>query len=990
MEDATVPDMAENTAITPEQRARVGIDRQLELAGWVVQNASEIDLTAVKPGAPSATVAGVAVREMPLAVGHGSADYLLYVDRKPLGVIEAKKEGEPLTGVEVQSEKYSNGLPPKLTAWHKPLPFLYQSTGAETRFTNTLDPDARSRVVFTFHRPETLLEWVKGKPGSPAYAAIERVREREGHDGYRAVPPSLLSRLRRMPPLLTAGMRAVQVKAVTELEKSLAKNWPRSLVQMTMGSGKTYAAVAQSYRLIKHAGAKRILFLVDRGNLGVQTKGEFDQYVTPDDGRKFTEIYNVQHLKSNVMDGVANVCICTIQRLYSILKGESEFSDEMDELSAGDLADSLPPPLRREALPVVYNAAIPPEYFDVIIVDECHRSIYNVWRQVLEYFDAYLIGLTATPSKQTFGFFNGNLVMEYGYAQAVADGVAVDHDIFRIRTRITEAGSTVEAGLWVGQREKRSRRVRWQEQEEDLAYTANQLDRSVVSEDQIRTVIRAFKESILPVAFPDRTSVPKTLIFAKDDSHADDIVRVVREEFGAGNDFCEKITHKSSTARIVDPVTGAVSYMSTGVKPEHLLSAFRNSYSPRIAVTVDMIATGTDIRALEVVFFMRDVKSGNYYEQMKGRGSRVISSDELRGVTGDARAKTRFILVDAVGVSEREHTDAAPLDRDPSVPLAKVLKTVAQGYSDADTVATLAGRMVRLIKNLSETQIAEIERAAGVPLREIARDLSDSINPDVLEARAREAFAVAEKVAVSDTQMEAVAEGAREAAVTPFLKPAVREALLQAVQENTQMIDQTSRDTVLFAGGSDMTTERAAERVRSFKAYLEANRNEITALQVLYSQPYGKGPTYKDLKELAASLSAPPHSLSSDALWESFRLVEADRVRGKTVRERVADLVSLVRFAVGATETLAPFEETVRERFAAWLGAQETAGRVFNGEQKRWLEMIRDHVAASLAVEADDFGYVPFSERGGLGAAYAAFGDTLYPLLEELNGVLVA
>jgi type I restriction enzyme R subunit len=984
MENANVADMASGAAITPEQKARVGIDRQLEQAGWVVQNVDEMNLAAGK---------GIAVREMPLAAGHGSADYLLYVDRKPLGVIEAKKEGEPLTGVEVQSEKYSTGLPDRLAAWHKPLPFLYQSTGIETRFTNTLDPDPRSRSVFTFHRPETLLEWVKGKPGTAAY--IEAMRVAEGGGAYRVAPPSLLSRLRRMPPLLTAGMRDVQVQAVTKLEASLALNRPRSLIQMTMGSGKTYTAVAQCYRLIKHAGAKRILFLVDRGNLGVQTKAEFDQYVTPDDGRKFTEIYNVQHLKSNSLDGVANVCICTIQRLYSILKGETEYSEELDDLSAGDLADTLPSPLRKEALPVVYNPAIPPEFFDFLVVDEVHRSIYNVWRQVVEYFDSYIVGLTATPSKQTFGFFNGNLVMEYGYPQAVADGVAVDHDIYRIQTKITEQGSTVEAGHWVGQREKRSRRVRWQEQEDDLAYTANQLDRSVVSLDQIRTVIRAFRDSILPAAFPDRTSVPKTLIFAKDDSHADDIVQIVREEFGAGNDFCQKITHKSSTAKITEKVVGAdgverevVTYKSTGVKPEDLLQQFRNSYHPRVAVTVDMIATGTDIRALEIVFFMRDVKSGNYYEQMKGRGSRVVSADELRGVTGDAEAKTRFVLVDAVGVTEREHTDAPPLDRDPSVPLAKVLKTVAQGYSDADTVSTLAGRMARLIKRLTDVQIGEIEQAAGKPLREIVRELSDSVDPEVQEARARAAFGVAEGEPLSDAQVESLAAGARDEAITPFHNPKFREALLQAVQDDAQTIDQTSKDELLYAGGSDIVKARAAERVKSFKEYIETHRDEITALQVLYAHPYGKGPTYKDLKELASSLSAPPNALSADGVWEAYRLVEADRVKGKTARERVADLVSLVRFAVGQSDTLAPFEETVRERFAAWLAAQESAGRVFTTEQKRWMEMIRDHVAASLAVEADDFEYVPFSELGGLGAAYAAFGDTLYPLLEELNTVL--
>jgi type I restriction enzyme R subunit len=359
---------------------------------------------------------------------------------------------------------------------------------------------------------------------------------------------------------------------------------------MATGSGKTYTAVSFIYRLIKFAGAKRVLFLVDRSNLGKQTLREFQQYVTPDDGRKFTELYNVQRLTSNTLDKVSKVCIATIQRLYSMLRGEPEFEEETEEESLFDSEVETETPKE-----VNYNPRFPIEDFDFIITDECHRSIYNVWRQVLEYYDTFLIGLTATPSLQTFGFFNQNLVMEYNHDRAVADGVNVGYEVYRIRTLITEQGSTVEAGHYIDRRSRLTRAVRWQQLDENLEYSARQLDRDIVSESQIRTIIRTFKNKLSTEIFPGREEVPKTLIFAKDDTHAEDIVEIVRQEFGKGNQFCKKIT-----------------YRTTGEKPEDLIASFRNSYDPRIAVTVDMISTGTDIKPLECVLFMRDVRSRVY------------------------------------------------------------------------------------------------------------------------------------------------------------------------------------------------------------------------------------------------------------------------------------------------------------------------------------------------------------------------------------------
>jgi type I restriction enzyme R subunit len=687
--------------MTPEEKARQKIDEVLNQCGWTVQDKAGLNLSASR---------GVAVREV--ATQKGEADYLLFVDGKAIGTVEAKPEGWTLRGVEEQSGKYSAGMLGGMPAWKTPLPFAYESTGVETHFTNRLEPDARSREVFAFHRPETLLEW--GQQASQVRA-----------------------RLRELPRLITDALWPAQVTAVQNLEKSLAANKPRALIQMATGSGKTFTAINAVYRLVKFGGARRVLFLVDRGNLGRQAYKEFQQFVTPDDGRKFTELYNVQHLQSNKLDDVSRVCITTIQRLYSMLKGE-ELPPDLDELSGFQVeqasrlfiseVERASRPLSPEANgrdarstvfkeppPIEYNAEIPIETFDVIICDECHRSIYDLWRQVLEYFDAFLIGLTATPSKQTFGFFKQNIVMEYNHEQAVADGVNVDYGVYRIRTKITERGSRVEAGLYVDKRDRQTRKIRWEQLDDDLAYDANQLDRDVVAEDQIRTVVRTFRDKLFTDIFPGRTDVPKTLIYAKDDSHADDIVKIVREEFGKGNDFCQKITYKT-----------------TGIKTEDLIQQFRNSFNPRIAVTVDMIATGTDIKPLEIVFFLRSVKSRTFFEQMKGRGVRVISDTEFQAVTPDSKHKTHFIIVDAVGVCERDKTDSRPLERKPTVTFEKLLQAVAFNNRNEDVLTSLAGRLARLERQLADADKAELRKlSGGKTLPDIARDILNALDPDL-------------------------------------------------------------------------------------------------------------------------------------------------------------------------------------------------------------------------------------------------------------------
>ena len=936
------------TSATPEQRARANIDRLLEQAGWAVQ-----DLAALNPYAAR----GVAVREFPLLTGHGTADYMLYVDGRAAGVVEAKPVGHTLTGVETQSGKYGAGLPDNLPCFARPLPFLYESTGVETRFTNGLDPQPRSRNVFSFHTPETLAGWLGAQEtlAESSTDGAELIAD-AGGGGY-LIRQSLRRRLTTMPPLDDSGLWSVQAEAIRNLEQSLADARPRALVQMATGSGKTFMACNQVYRLIRHAGARRVLFLVDRSNLGRQTLREFQGFTVPGDGRKFTELYNVQLLQSGSIDPVSRVCIATIQRVYSMLKGE-ELDPEAEEASGFDVAST-----RNLPQAVEYNRSFPIEEFDFIVTDECHRSIYDLWRQVLEYFDAFLIGLTATPSKQTMGFFSQNLVMEYNHQQAVVDEVNVPYKVYRIATQITEEGATVEAGEIVDRRDRRTRDKRWEELDEDLTYTSGQLDRDVVADDQIRTVIQTFRDKVTTEIFPGREHVPKTIIFAKDDSHADDIVKAVREEFDKPNDFCQKIT-----------------YRTTGAKPEDLITQFRNSFNPRIVVTVDMIATGTDIKPVEIVFFMRNVRSRNFFEQMKGRGVRTISDTDFNAVTPDAKGKERFFIVDAVGVTESELGESYSLDRHPTVPFVKLLDLVAMGDREPDTLSSLASRLARLDRRLSPQDRQAVEDlAGGATLKDLVSELLNASDPDAALDAAREA------TGQDDPPEEAIAEAEKELlerAAKPFAaNPELRQRLIEIHRAYEQTIDTVSQDTLIRA---EFSGAEAYELTRSFREYIEEHRDEITALQVLYQRPYRQRLSLDEIKSLADALQSPPRSWTPARLWDAYEQLDRDRVRGSGQRV-LTDIVSLVRYAVGADDELAPFAEQVEQRFHGWLATQEIAGRTFTDEQRQWLEDIKDHIAGSVSIDPADLQYAPFAQRGGIGRAHAVFGDGLAPLLEELN-----
>jgi type I restriction enzyme R subunit len=909
----------------PEQIARDQIDARLVEAGWRVQTMKSLDWSAGR---------GIAVREY--QTDTGPADYVLFVDRHAVGVIEAKPNdwGHKITTVEQQSSDYA-AAKLKWVKNKEPLPFVYESTGIITRFTDGRDPKPRSREVFTFHRPETMADWLEK-------------------------PKSLRARLHDIPALNPDGLRDCQITAIQNLEKSFREDRPRALVQMATGSGKTFTAITSVYRLLKFADAKRVLFLVDTRNLGEQAEQEFMSYVPNDDNRKFTELYNVQRLRSPHIAGSSQVCISTIQRMYSILKDQP-----LDE--SAEEANPAEHLLRgKEPLPVVYNAKIPSEYFDFIIIDECHRSIYNLWRQVLEYFDGYLIGLTATPDNRTYGFFHKNVVSEYGHERAVADGVNVGNEVYVIDTQITRQGAQIKAEQQVEKRERLTRQKRWERQDEDEQYSATRLDRDVVNPDQIRTIIRTFRDQ-LPDIFPGREEVPKTLIFAKTDSHADDIINVVREEFGQGNDFCKKITYQATE------------------DPKSVLAQFRNGYNPRIAVTVDMIATGTDVKPLECLLFMRDVKSRNYFEQMKGRGTRTLDADSLKKVTPSAKsAKTHYVIVDAVGVTKSCKTASEPIITKPHVPLKDLATGVMMGIRDDDTVSSLAGRLARLDKQLDDKDQNRIaDTAGGVPLCEIVRRLFDAIDPDRIEDEAKKA-AGGEP---TDAQREQARDKLANHAANVFTGPLIN--LIDGIRrEKEQTIDHDNLDTVLEKGWSGDAKENAEAMAKEFADYLEEHRDEIEALTIFYSQPARRSQvTYAMIKAVLDALKIDRPKLAPLRVWRAYTLM--DEYKGANPANELTALVALIRRVCGIDPKLAPYADTVRRNFQNWILKRHSgAGEKFTGEQLDWLHMVRDHITTSIHIERDDVDMAPFDAKGGLGKMHQLFGAGMDDLINELNEAL--
>ena len=596
--------------------------------------------------------------------------------------------------------------------------------------------------------------------------------------------------------------------------------------------------------MLKYAKVNRILFLVDTKFLGEQAEREFLAYMPNDDNRSFSQIYGARRLKNSYIPNDVQICISTIQRMYFILKGE-ELDESTEEESMYEQKSSDTQPVKE----VVYNKKYPPEFFDCIIVDECHRSIYNVWSQVLEYFDSFIIGLTATLDKRTFAFFNQNVVSEYSREQAIVDGVNVGEDIFLIETQVSRNGAQILKQM-IEYRDRLTRAMRWKQMDEDVTYTTSSLDRDVVNPSQIRTVIKTFKDNLFTQLFPYRKEVPKTLIFAKTDSHADDIIQVVREEFGEGNEFCQKITCQAE-------------------KPESVLASFRNDYYPRVAVTVDMIATGTDVKPIECLIFMRDVRSKNYFEQMKGRGTRTLNKDDLQKVTPSATEnKDHFVIVDAVGVTKSKKTETRTLERKPTVSMKELMLNVAMGSKDENTLISLANRLIRLNSQMSQKERNDFADNVGASAGNIAQHLLDAFDIDV---QAQHAGIVLDGDLEPTEEQSACLEQAKnemiKTAVEPFYNPEVRNYIENVRRSHDQIIDNVNIDEVVNVG-YDTDVQAAADRtINSFKVFIDENKDEIIALRIIYDQSYkDRSMAIERLKALYEKLK--DKGVTVERLWD--------------------------------------------------------------------------------------------------------------------------
>lgn len=920
----------------PEQIARDNIDKKLRECGWIIQGVKKINLFAGL---------GVAIKEY--QTDAGIADYVLFVEGKPCGVLEAKREeeGHRLHVHEDQAEDYANAKLKYLN--NNPLPYVYLSTGDIIKFTDFTDPKPRAREIFHFHSPSTLQEWIKR--GS-----------------------SLRTRLHDLPVLRIDGLRDCQISAINNLESSFKQTQPKALIQMATGSGKTFTAITFIYRLLRFAKAKRVLFLVDTKNLGEQAEQEFMSYIPNDSNQKFVELYNVQRLKSNYIASSSHVCISTIQRLYSILKGRD--LEESEEEENPNERKFQP----KEVPPIEYEHKIPIDFFDFIVIDECHRSIYNLWKQVLEYFDAFEIGLTATPDKRTVGYFNQNMVSEYSHEMAVIEGVNVGYDVYIIDTKVTQEGSTLWKGEYVEHRERLTRKKRIELQDEDEAYSARQLDKDVVNPNQIRTIIRTFRDH-LPFIFKDRLDnngnfeVPKTLIFAKTDGHANDIIDIVREEFGEENKFCKKITYRSEE------------------DPKSTLSQFRNDYYPRIAVTVDMIATGTDVKPLECLLFMRDVKSRNYFEQMKGRGTRTITLDDLKKVTPSAKfTKDHFVIVDAIGVTRSLKTDSRPLEKKPNVSLKDLLQAIAVGVRDEELFTSLANRLIRLDKQITPKERGKFEELAdGKSIITVAKELLEAFDPDVLEdirttvGKMKQGAAPVEIEAEVNRQTEKLwNEAAR------VFTGELNEYIENVRKFHSQRIDQMNPDEVVTVGWAEENKDKAKELIKDFSQWMLENKDELLALQIFYNQPYRRRElTYTMIKDVLEKLQANRPFLAPMYIWRAYEALE--QCNGSPRNELTA-IVSLIRKVIGWDKTLTAFDKTVDKNFQDWVFRKQAGATKFNEEQMQWLRMIKEHITNSFHIERDDFDYNPFDALGGLGKMWQLFGEQAEEIINELNEVLAA
>ena len=859
--------------MTPEEKARVKIDQMFKDAGWKV-----VDRDFYTP-----TLTAAAIREG-LLQGNREADYFLFINGKAVGVLEAKrKEIDVTSGIVCdQTNLYARSVPDCYKAYSHPLPLIYQSNGEETYFRfkkNDLEKITR------IHTPKEIVKML----------GIE--------DPYAG-----------LPNLEEKGLRACQYEAITELESSFRAGQQRALIVLATGAGKTYTACMAAYRLLAYTPMKRILFLVDRNNLGKQAEAEFGMFRLTENGDPFNTIYTVNRLKSAKIPSDSNVVISTIQRLFSLLTGQEITDNDDDDEYTPTCAIQLPT-----------EKKLPPDFFDLIIIDECHRSIYGNWKSVLEYFNtAKLIGLTATPVPETKAFFNNNIVVNYTLEQSIVDGVNVDGRVYRIKTEVTENGGAIRKGDKVKRETRYTGKVETIRNEETKNYTKEELNRSVINPAQIKLVLESYRDAVYTEMFtdpqrePDMNYLPKTLIFALNEIHANNIVRIAKEVFGRTDDkFVQKITYSSGDSN-------------------ELIRQFRNDKEFRIAVTCTLVATGTDVKPLEVLLFMRDVASEPLYIQMKGRGVRTIGDDQLRNVTPNAFSKDCFFLVDAVGVTESHKTATSPGGDEPekTITLRRLLELLTHGNLNDEYLRMIASRLARINSKCTEKQREEFQKLAHSSMQEISAAIFEAFENNTLPPY--------EDINAPNTE--------RAALVAPLTHhPDAREYLLILAAGFVETL-MPGEDQLIFKGFSQ---EEARNVTSAFEKYCEDHQDEIEALRMIYNNN-GEPLTYAALKDLENKLKLENNKFLTSRLWNCYTIVNPQSVKKHTTKEAkeaLTNIIQLVRFASHQIETLESLYPSAQQRFNLWYGQVQ---RTLTEQQITIIRQIVDYISSNGACTIKD------------------------------------
>ena len=862
--------------MTPEEKARQKIDQWFADAGWEVINRDDYE--------PTCTA--VAIREG-LLKGNLEADYFLFINGKAVGVLEAKREETDTFSSKVceQAALYAKSVPNIYQTYQKPLPFIFTSNGKELYFCDFREQDHYFKQIMTIPTPHELVK----KLGINDYFA-------------------------GLPTLRKKGLRDCQYEAITELEKSFRSGKKRALMVLATGAGKTYTACLAAHRMLSYTPMRRVLFLVDRNNLGKQAEGEFGTFRLTENGEAFSTIFTVNRLRSSSIPSESNVVISTIQRLFSFLKGETiEDNDDDDENEPAEEV-ILPP-----------NPDLPHDYFDMIIIDECHRSIYKNWRKVLEYFDtARLVGLTATPIPETMAFFNNNRIVNYTLEKSIVDGVNVDCRVYRIKTQVTETGGAILEGEKFKEETRYTGEVKTVSSKETKTYTNKELNRSIINPAQIKLILSTYRDVVYTELFndpqrePNMDYLPKTLIFALNEAHATNIVQIAKEVFGRTDDrFVQKITYSAGDSN-------------------ELIRQFRNDKDFRIAVTCTLVATGTDVKPLEVVMFMRDVESLPLYIQMKGRGVRTIGDEQLRNVTPNAFSKDCFYLVDAVGVTEHEMTIPTASDEPTTktITLKELLERISHGYIPDEYLKRLAATLARIYNKADDSQRKEFTRLSRDDMKELSARIYDALEKGTLPP-----FVSTEKPNLE-----------RKGLVSPLANHADARRyllILAAGFVNTLM---PGEDTLISKGFS---IEEAKNTTEAFEEFCRENADEIEALRIIYNNE-GEPITYSMLKELEHKLKMANNHFAPKQIWNSYAVLSPGKVKRSTTKEEsdaLTNIIQLVRFAFRQIDRLDSVVITSKQYFNLWLGQNQ---REITDKQREVISRIVDYIASNGACTVRD------------------------------------